>query len=40
MNHEPYEDWLLSGEELTADQQQSLDEHLAACPECAGLSTA
>ncbi|HEY3345552.1 MAG TPA: zf-HC2 domain-containing protein [Anaerolineaceae bacterium] len=40
MNHEPYEEWLLSGEELTADQQQSLDEHLANCPECVTISTA
>jgi anti-sigma factor RsiW len=40
MNHEPYEEWLLSGEELNADQQLSLDEHLAICTECAGLATA
>lgn len=34
MNHEPYDEWLLSGEELTADQQQRLAEHLETCPDC------
>ncbi len=37
MNHEPYEEWLLSGEELTADQQQSLAEHIETCPDCAKI---
>ncbi len=40
MSHEPYEEWLLSGEELTADQQQSLAEHLETCPDCANIFSA
>ena len=40
MSHEPYEEWLLSGEELTADQQQSLSAHLATCPDCANILNA
>ena len=40
MNHEPYEEWLLSGEELPADQQLLLENHLASCAECARLATA
>ncbi len=40
MEHEPYEEWLLSGEELSADQQHLLENHLASCAECAQLATA
>ncbi len=39
MEHEPYEEWLLSGEELSTDQQLQLENHLASCADCARLAT-
>jgi len=35
MNHQPFREWLLSEEDLSAEQTQSLREHLAACEDCA-----
>jgi anti-sigma factor RsiW len=40
MNHEPYEEWLLSGEDLSADQQLLLENHLASCADCTQLAAA
>lgn len=40
MEHMPFEEWLLSGEELSIDQQKQLAGHLASCPECTRLSSA
>jgi hypothetical protein len=38
MNHEPYETWILSPDRLPAEQEQSLQTHLANCPSCQQLS--
>ncbi len=35
MNHQPFRDWLLSEEDLSAEQTQTLREHLATCEDCA-----
>jgi hypothetical protein len=35
MNHQPFRNWLLSEEDLSADQIQSLQVHLTACESCA-----
>ncbi len=40
MNHIPYEDWLLSEEELDPAQQAELKEHLAGCESCRKLAQA
>jgi len=40
MNHQPFEEWLLSGETLTAEEEQSLQDHLASCDTCPPLGTA
>lgn len=34
MNHQPFRDWLLSEEDLSAEQSQSLQKHLAECDSC------
>ncbi len=34
MNHQPFRDWLLSEEDLSAEQNQSLQEHLSGCESC------
>lgn len=34
MNYQPFKDWLLSVETLSAEQEKSLQEHLASCIEC------
>ncbi len=34
MNHQPFRDWLLSDEELSATQHQVLQEHLSSCESC------
>lgn len=39
-NHQPFEEWLLSGETLTPEDTQSLQEHLGACEECRTLAGA
>jgi predicted anti-sigma-YlaC factor YlaD len=37
MNHQLFEDWLLSEEPLSPEQSQDLREHLKTCKACAGL---
>jgi len=39
-NHPPFNEWLLAGELLTPEQNQSLQEHLHSCPECSQLQAA
>ena len=34
MDHQPFRNWLLSEEQLSAEQNQSLQEHLASCESC------
>jgi hypothetical protein len=34
MNHQPFRDWLLSEEKLSADQIQQMQEHLQSCESC------
>jgi len=34
MNHQPFEEWLLSDEELTPEQDRALADHLQNCSEC------
>ncbi|OGO10829.1 MAG: hypothetical protein A2Y53_00460 [Chloroflexi bacterium RBG_16_47_49] len=34
MNHQPFRDWLLSEEKLSADQIEVLQEHLQSCESC------
>jgi uncharacterized membrane protein len=34
MNHQPFRDWLLSEEDLSAEQTQALQKHLATCESC------
>lgn len=34
LNHQPFNDWLLSDEALTIDQMHALQEHLRSCQEC------
>jgi hypothetical protein len=34
MNHQPFEEWLLSDDELDQDQEQALNEHLETCTQC------
>lgn len=38
MTHLPYEEWILTTEPLTSEQQLALQEHLTACTECQRLS--
>ena len=40
MDHQPYENWLLDDERLTAEQERDLRAHLRNCPDCAALSRA
>jgi hypothetical protein len=40
MNHQPFEEWLLSDEPLDETQTQSLQAHLDQCQECAPLAQA
>lgn len=37
MNHQPFRSWLLSDEELTAEQSKALHEHLSSCDSCSRL---
>ncbi len=37
MNHQPFESWLLSDEDLEQEQDRSLREHLRHCERCASL---
>jgi predicted anti-sigma-YlaC factor YlaD len=38
MGHQPFENWLLDEDPLSAPQRQELETHLATCPECTKLS--
>jgi anti-sigma factor RsiW len=40
MNHQPFEDWLLSDEALDPEQETNLRQHLTGCPKCTTLSQA
>lgn len=40
MDHQPYENWLLDDERLTAEQERELRIHLRNCPQCAALARA
>jgi len=40
MNHDPYEEWLLTDEVLTEEQQQELNAHLESCEECTQIASA
>ncbi len=40
MNHQPFEEWLLSDESLSPEEEQALQAHLETCEECPQLSTA
>ncbi|MDD5370007.1 MAG: zf-HC2 domain-containing protein [Anaerolineaceae bacterium] len=40
MNHLPYEEWLLSDEPLSPEQQMRLEEHLSSCEACQQLADA
>ena len=38
MNHQPFEDWLLSGDQLSAAQRHDLHDHLNGCEYCTALA--
>ncbi len=40
MNHQPFEDWLLSKETLDPEQKAGLNQHLQSCSNCANLAAA
>jgi len=40
MSHQPFEDWLFSGETLESQQEQSLQDHLNQCEQCQAISIA
>jgi anti-sigma factor RsiW len=40
LNHLPFEDWLLSGETLSPDEAERLQDHLQSCQACTLLSIA
>ncbi len=40
MNHQPFETWLFAEEQLTTEEEQILQEHLAVCDQCQELSSA
>ena len=40
MNHQPFEDWLLDDEPLTAQQERELHHHMHACASCAAIANA
>ena len=40
MNHQPFEDWLFSGESLESQQEQALQDHLNQCEQCQAISIA
>lgn len=39
MSHQPYDEWVIAGEQLPPDEQNRLNEHLAACPQCRQLKS-
>jgi len=38
MNHQPFEEWLLSEEPITSEQKRKLDLHLRSCEYCSALA--
>ena len=40
MSHQPFEDWLFSGEQLDNQQVESLQSHLTHCEQCQTISNA
>lgn len=40
MNHQPFEDWLLSEDPLSPEDKESLDLHLKTCKQCSELLSA
>ena len=40
MNHQPFRDWLLSEEKLSAQQSHGLQEHLQSCDSCKQIEAA
>jgi hypothetical protein len=40
MDHQPFRNWLLSEERLSAEQIQSLQQHLASCESCSQIESA
>lgn len=40
MDHQPFEDWLLNDDRLTAGEEWELNLHLRGCPQCASLARA
>jgi len=40
MDHQPFEDWLLNDERLTAGEEWELNLHLRSCEQCAALARA
>jgi anti-sigma factor RsiW len=40
MNHQPFEEWLLSEDDLAPEEDQALQEHLQTCGKCVSLNTA
>ena len=38
MNHQPFEEWLLSEEPITPEQKRKLDLHLRSCEYCSALA--
>ncbi len=40
MNHQPFEAWLLSDEDLLPEDALALEQHLASCAQCAALQAA
>jgi len=40
MNHQPFRDWLLSDEKLSADQDHELQEHISSCDSCKEIKSA
>ncbi len=40
IEHQPFEDWMLSGEPLGREQALALQEHLDGCSDCRGLAEA
>jgi hypothetical protein len=39
MNHQPFENWLLTDEPLSVEQSQALNEHLRVCETCNRMDT-
>jgi anti-sigma factor RsiW len=40
MTHRPFDDWLFEPQELSPEEDQALQDHLAVCPDCRALAGA